>query len=287
MAPLPSLEYVSRDAAISTLADGAISNFCDGQLVVAGSAILLFATLSDSADGTRLETPERLVWRPSRNDYHPEEEIPWLPHATIPQFDHRRKVFRSQLHVLLRKEEERDHWLHCGQGHLLSYQLPNVTKPGERGGPVEYSFPRLPRQRWLEIGGYPGWKVTVNGVSETLPAEDSRHFEARLAQLGDGHGHVSLTRWEGDALSVHFNEKSAFPMYLRDPADSGLYLSTSGDDRLEEFSCACCGIALEFPASATTNRQMAVDLLLRFFRSGVPPEPGQCLGDDLEWGETI
>src|SRR5262245_48425116 len=112
MASLTTFSAVTRDQAIAAFdGSGQAAEYCDGQIVVAGDAILLFATIGDGSDETRLTASDTLEWRPMRSDYHPEEKIPWLPAAAIPRYDHDRKAWATRSHVLLRLHAHGDRWL--------------------------------------------------------------------------------------------------------------------------------------------------------------------------------
>src|SRR5262245_196320 len=121
---------VTRAAAIAAFAGmGPPAEYCDGQLVIAGAAILLFATIGASPAQTRLVAPDRLEWRPARNDYHPEEETPWLPAVAIPRYDPDRAEWLSRAHVLLKGGGEGGQWVYCGTAHLASYSYAAERAP--------------------------------------------------------------------------------------------------------------------------------------------------------------
>lgn len=132
MTSLAAFTEVTRDQAITAFG-GSGQTYCDGQIVVVGSAILLFATLGDGSDDTRLTAADSLEWRPKHNDYHPEEEIPWLPAAAIPCYDHDRKTWLTHSHILLRRQSHADRWLYCGgpgQGRHRHDTLGGRQSPG-------------------------------------------------------------------------------------------------------------------------------------------------------------
>lgn len=278
MAPLAAFTEVTRGQAIAAFGDGGqAAQYCDRQIVVIGSAILLFATLGDGPDGTRLTASDSLEWRPKRNDYHPEEEIPWLPAAGIPRYDHDRKAWETRSYVLLQRKAEGDLWLYCGGAHLGSYAIPRRTEPPGPGGPARYTLDagRIPRERWLELGGYPGWRVTITGETHDLGLHEAGRLAGLLAALGAGKVGIVMTRWEGDSLHVMLNDRFGFLMYLRTSDDSGLYVRR-GDEvsEMEAFACPCCGIPMEYPRHATVARTEALALAREFFATGVSPRIG-------------
>lgn len=268
-APLALHSRVTREAALKAFGAGLLSqHYCDGQFVVTRKTILLFAKIGRG--GTRMEAADRLEWRPERADYHPGEKIPWFPAAVIPEYSQKRKAWKRGAHVFLAGESN-EVWLYAGPAHLGSYEYSNNR---EKVGFAVYHFARLPREDWLVLGGYPGWEVRVNGVVTRLGARELAAFERLLDELAEGLGHVSLTRWEGDEMSVHLNETRGFPMYLSEPADPGFYVlgEDGGGAKAEQFSCGCCGIEMEFAGEFTLPRGMALNLVKRYFRSGKAPE---------------
>ena len=84
--------------------------------------------------------------------------------------------------------------------------------------------------------------------------------------------HISLTRYEDDSLHVHENERCAWLVYLREPADSGLYLDSGivRADPDEYFRCDC-GIDLQFPTRQTVSVLDALGIVRYFFREGALP----------------
>ena len=71
-------------------------------------------------------------------------------------------------------------------------------------------------------------------------------------------------------------------MYLRDPADGGVYtrdLGYSGPADAEEVFRCGCGIDLEFEAAQTLPRELAQQAAVEFFQTGRLPE---CVHWELE-----
>jgi hypothetical protein len=64
-------------------------------------------------------------------------------------------------------------------------------------------------------------------------------------------------------------------MYLREPADGGLYthdVNYQGDTKAEELFRYVCGIDLEFPARSTLPRESAMRVTEEFFVHGMLPK---------------
>src|SRR5262249_12795795 len=121
-----------------------------------------------------------------------------------------------------------------------------------------YLKSKLPRDHWVRFGGYPGWLIEVNHQTHRVEAGDTAGFARLLAQLPRRKfSHLCMTRYEEDSLTVHTNTRRGWLMYLRDPADSGLYIRDPQCDEDSEdeevFECTC-GIDLEFAASQTLPR---------------------------------
>ena len=276
MTALATFTEVTRGQAIAAFGgSGRAAQYCGGQIVIVGSAILVFATLGKGSDGTCLTASDSFEWRPQRNDYHPEEDIPWLPAAAIPRYDRDRKAWTARSYILLQHQGGGDRWLYCGAAHLGSYAITRGTEPPGPGGPACYTLDagRIPREHWLELGGYSGWRLTIG--EETLDL--GPHETARLAGLltalhGSGKVGIIMTRWEGDSLHVTLNDRFGFANYLRTADDTGLCVRRQGEvDEMEAFACPCCGILMEYPRHATLPRAEALALISGFFVKGVPP----------------
>jgi hypothetical protein len=285
---LKPFTLVTRAAAIAEFA-GTPIEYCDGQVVIVGSAILLFATVGTSPQQTRLVAPDRLEWRPARNDYHPDEKIPWLPAVAIPLVDHDRAEWLSYTHILVQPAGAGDEWLYCGPAHLGSYSYAEESTPPGPGGPALYSFDagRLPAQHWPALRGYRGWEVTVEGTVHYLSASDRAAFSTLLQVLQDKEmTDVEIARWEGDAFSVYLNRERGSPAYhLRERyASSELYVVWDAQDPWAHECFASEYIGLwECPRHATLSREAALSLLMDFFERGEPPR----LGDEVpvEWSK--
>src|SRR5205823_1609384 len=115
---------------------------------------------------------------------------------------------------------------------------------------------------WLKFGGYPGLLVEVNHQSRRVAAGDLPAFEELVSQLSQQRfSHLCMTRYEEDSLTIHTNATRGWLMYLRDPADGGIYTRDTRDqgnlDAKEIFRCGC-GIDLEFLTSETLPRDLAM-----------------------------
>jgi hypothetical protein len=120
-------------------------------------------------------------------------------------------------------------------------------------------------------------------VRANIPPDDGNALSGELDEFARRpYSHIVLTRYEGDALHVYKNERRAWLMYLRDPADSGLYIqpavpATAGS--VEHFRCAC-GIDLEFSAAMCLPIGEAVAVVRAFFADGELPSK-------WTWGDSF
>jgi Immunity protein Imm1 len=88
------------------------------------------------------------------------------------------------------------------------------------------------------------------------------------------YSHLSLRRYEEDSLTIHTNARRGWLMYLRFPADNGVYthdVDYAGDPDVEEVFMCACGIDLEFAARKTLPRELALRAVREFFTTGELP----------------
>lgn len=256
--------------AVAAFGPGAAEWFCDGQFAVLPAAVLGFFTAREFGPGATVHTPSAVEWRPGRQDEAPGDDFPWLP-APVREVwaaDRSRKV--REHHLFLRCPGE-DRYAYAGPAHLGAY--------GFAAGQTSASFTlneKLPRDLWLMLGGYPGWLVAVNHQGHRVDAGDAARLDGLLAGLSARRsGHVSLTRYEGDELSLHTNRTRGWLMYLRHPADSGLYTrdtTYAGDPAAEQVFRCGCGIDLEYTTDRTLPRDQAVEVVRAFFAAGRLPD---------------
>src|SRR5262245_16085095 len=125
-------------------------------------------------------------------------------------------------HIFLRTRFD-EQFFYAGPAHLASYG--SVLGGSGTGVCANFSLnERLPREMWLKVGGYPGWLVEVNHQSHRVVAGDVAAFEQLVNQLPQQEcSHLCMTRYEEDSLIVHTNAQRGWLMYLRDPADGGVY----------------------------------------------------------------
>jgi len=217
--------------------------------------------------------PSSVVWKPSRLDYAPSEKYAWLPDRVWEVWGPRGKSIR-QHHLFLRPPTaERFHY--AGTAHLGSISGPTTgDAPAERS--VGFSLNhKLPGEAWLRLGGFAGWQVEVNHQTHHVNQGDLPAFRKLVAQMPRRKfSHLSMTRYEEDSLTVHTNPRRGWLMYLRHPADGGVYprdREYAGDPDAEEFFECTCGIELEFPAAQTLPRELALRAAEEFFATGELP----------------
>ena len=268
----------SIDAAIAGF-EGEPQMRCDNQFAVLRDAVLGFITLRESNDESHLLSASTVIWKPARIDYAPSDEYTWFPTDVREVFDRSgREVIRLRRHYLFVRPTGANDFIYGGEAHLGSYGGPRDNSPGDREARFTLNE-KLPREVWLKCGGYSGWQVDVNHQDHFLAQDDLTRLNELLDELGrHDYSHLRMTRYEEDSLTIHTNPERAWLMYLREPADCGLYLNNPElDDDEEHFECVC-GISLEFPASQTASHSQAAQVARHFFRTGQLPA-------DVEWSD--
>src|SRR5262245_21073606 len=216
---------------------------CDRQFAILPTSVLCFATIGDPATETHVRCPSCVVWKPHRLDYDPSDEYPWLPEAAREVWDRpRRKKLRDH-HVLVRLQSDVQ-FFYAGKAHLGSFGGPvQGGTPAERNANFSLEA-KLPREAWLRLGGYPGWLVDINHKTHRVNNADLATFQKLVNELPKQEfSHLCMTRYEEDSLIIHTNATRGWLMYLREPADGGVYIHDpdyTGDPTAQEFfQCVC------------------------------------------------
>jgi hypothetical protein len=274
--------YTADEAVAAFGGDADSQRSCDGQFVLLPEVVLCLVTLGKTTEESHIPCPSCFVWRPRRLDYEPSDALPWLPEKVREVWDRSQKPIRKlrEHHVFLRTPSD-ESFIYAGPAHLASY----VSVPGNDVTEVSADFSlneRLPREVWLKFGGYPGWLVEINHHRHHVDADDLATFERLANELPrQEFSHLCMTRYE-DSLTVHTNARRGWLMYLRYPADGGMYardLEYRGDPQSEEVFECVCGIDLEFPAGQTLPRELAMRAAVEFFQTGQLP---RCVHWELE-----
>jgi hypothetical protein len=286
-------QRVSKPQAIQAFIPGAQPmSYCAGQFCVGGTSILCFLAVAEPT-ASALESRSHVRWVAPQVDYHPEDNLPWLPmpvadpeYSPPIRYDDARnwwkrgeppppKPPRKHHQLFLRKHDEED-FIYVGPAHLGSYSMSPKKKPEADF----YLESPLPRQHWLHFGGFDGWSIDTNHLERKIHQGDLPAIQDLLAAMRRvEHSPMILTRYEEDSLHLFTNTSRGWLMYLRAPDDSGLYVRNQGElgDDKEHFSCVC-GIDLEYPRHRTLPRDRAMQVILDFFQTGVLP-------DWCEWTE--
>jgi hypothetical protein len=270
--------YTADEAIAAFGTDAASESFCDGQFIVLPKVVVCLATLGETWDESHVPGPSCFVWRPSRLDYEPSGKWPWLPEKVREVWDQTGPSVQKlrDHHVFLRMPLD-ERFFYAGPAHL------GAVVGGDAPSADFTLDPRLPRDIWLKFGGYPGWLVDVNHKSHRVAAGDVAAFEQLVNELPrQEYSHLSMTRYEEDSLTVHTNARRGWLMYLRDLTDGGVYtrdLTYAGDPKAQELFRCQCGIQLDFPASDTLPRPLAMQAAMEFFQSGQLP---RCVHWDIE-----
>jgi hypothetical protein len=235
--------------------------FCHNDFIVLPAAIICLVTIGDPASDPLLPSPSSVIWK--RSDFRV-----WLPGQVTEIWDRSQsKVKRLKEHHIFLRLPEDESYVYAGPAHLASY--------GGQDYSANFSLNhKLPRGIWLRYGGYPGWLVEVNHVTYRVENGDLAAFRRIAEELRQEFAHLSLTRYEEDSLTVHTNGQRGWLMYLREPADGGLYtrdLAYAGDPSAQEDFRCVCGIDLAFPAKQTLPRYRAIEVAEEFFVTGALP----------------
>jgi hypothetical protein len=278
---------VTLKEALEDFGASGADSFCEGQFYVTKAAICCFIDANGTSQSF-LESPSRLQWKPARLDYHPEEDLAWFPAAAretrpgparITSAQNAAEWLKQQNasppppesfkeHYLFLRRPGESQYLYAGPAHLSAYSM-SVTAP-------EATFDlkqRLPRKAWLELGGFDGWLAELDDKPHKLDNKDIHALDSLLESFQSARfSHLKLTRYEEDELTVYRNPRCAFPMYLRRPGDSGLYLKNdvASPDEREHFRCDC-GIDLKMQTNLTVEVQNAAQLVRAFFLTGKLP----------------
>lgn len=267
---LPLHSCVSMSKAIAEFGGNA-QMWCDEQFAVLPTFVLCFFTISAGPDGTLLAGPSRVVWKPQRLDYAPNDEYSWLPSAVREVNDRSGPaIVHLREHILFIRTGDMDHFWYVGKVHLGSY--------GTRGNGLSdreacFSlYEKVPREIWLACGGYSGWRTEIDH-KEHICCDLASFKEVLNRFTSGGYSHFSMTRYEEDSLAIHMNPRQrAWVMYLRDAGDSGLYVDDPKLGAAEEHFRCVCGISLEFPASQTVSTDGAARIAQVLFETGSLPE---------------
>jgi hypothetical protein len=263
MKPILHQMYSFDDAVTSFGNETLPEFFCVNNFVVIPKTVLCLVTLGDPATEPHLQSPSCLIWKwPDCRSS--------LPGKVTEVWDRSGPEVRKlkDHHIFLRLRDG-EAFYYAGTAHLGSYGGPDYT--------ADFTLEhKLPREMWLRYGGYPGWLVEVNHKTHRVNNGDLQAFRVLTELLPrQEFSHLCMTRYEEDTLTLHTNEKRGWLMYLREPADSGLYTRDNdyeGDPKAEELFRCDCGIDLEFLARSTLPRDQGIRVMEDFFATGELPK---------------
>lgn len=263
-------QLYSFDEAITAFGNDVLPEFyCHNDFVVLPNAVICLVTIGDPVAESALSSPSSVEWK--RADYRK-----WLPEMVTAVVDRDQfKVRKIKDHHIFLRMPDDSSYFYAGPAHLGSFG-------GQNYSANFYLDSKLPRETWLRYGGYSGWLLEANHVIHRVPIGDLGEFRRITNDLPHQEfSHLSLTRYEEDSLSLYLNRHRGWLMYLREPADSGLYthdVAYSGVPTSEEVFRCGCGIDLEFPARNTLPRNRAMEIAEEFFVTSELPR-------SVPWGE--
>lgn len=236
-----------------------------GKLVLHSATHALFVTLGPAETAPHFQTPDEFRFRPDQAYSIGGAENHWIPQELTAHGGERR-----ELHLLVREGRE-DSFRYVGLVDLQMYTLPGDYRQQRAEFLLE---PRLSRGLWLRYGGYPGWKLTRNHREQFLAQDDEAGLATCLDETTDqAEIHLSLTRYEGNCLTLRANESQAYLSYLDEWGGEALSRNPEYPDDTEEiadFYCSC-GAALEMPLCYVLPRTLGLDVVREFFATGHRP----------------
>ena len=236
-----------------------------GQLLILPHQIGLLTAVGPAETAPHFVTPEQFRFRPDQPYFPEDAEYGWMP---IALGRHR----RSGREVLLfLKETTEDRHLYVGQ---LGLQM--FTGPSDyRHQRVDFRLePKLPKDLWLRFGGYDGWQLSLNHREYLLADGDLAALTTHLEAVRDAEEiHLTLTRYEEDLLLLRAEKGQAYLRY--NDWEGGEWVSLNAEypeDTKEVASFYCtCGASLDMPLCHVLPRELALETVLAFFRSGAQP----------------
>ncbi|MBI4957299.1 MAG: hypothetical protein HY908_35140 [Myxococcales bacterium] len=262
--PAPELvrhRSYTRDEAVAAFGgvDGAVVA-CDGALLLAPRAIACAVTATRGSGGSCFASPSSFRWRIRTSDYRGELRNDAPVWADAPPSD------PLPTHLFVRLPGD-DAYFYAGPVTLTGHRSEGNTQVAELG--LEQ---KIPREAWLRFGGA-AWSIEVNHARHTLASGAVDALERLLAALGARtFGHLRMTRYEEDALTLHTNAERGWLAYEPRACEPGRHAcDAEAAPGYESFECAC-GIELEVPRRDTIPRERAVAAAVSFFRTETPPE---------------
>jgi hypothetical protein len=258
-------ERCTIEQAVAAFEPAAPAEFlCEQQFIVLDKAVICMATVGDPATQPHLSSASCVIWKSDRIGDIPRDER-WYLHDKITDAWVPNRQIRKEHHVFLRLPTE-ERFFYAGKAHLGSWSATEANFTLNQ---------KLPREKWLRLGGYPGWLIDVSHRSERVDNGDLAKFR-RLARevAGPEFSHLSMTRFEEDVLTLSTNARRGWLMYQLDPADcfySGCDPDFAGDHQVEELFRCDCGIQMDCSADHTVPRDKAMRIVEEFFVTGELP----------------
>lgn len=270
--PLELYATYSRNEALRSLdLSGSPQQEWGGRLVIGPEATALFVAVGAAERAPSFLTPDRFRFRPERPFASTVPGNDWLPEELASHTQ-----AGGALHLLVQEGE--GYFRFVGQLRLGMYTLPSDY----RHQYADFDLaPRLKREYWLRYGGYPGWKLSLNHQEQLLDPGERATLDALLETLRDQEDlHLSLTRYEGDGLTLLGNESEAYVAYQNEWGGEEVVRNPEYPEDTEEvatFYCSC-GAGLEMPRCSVVSRANGLNLVREFFSTGVRPA-------GVEWSE--
>jgi len=256
-------QWLSKAAAVAAFQlDGSAELARDDQFVLTDTAVLCFATVTGTPNTTNVPMPSRVEWMCEYAMKPPDRFIDVYNRSVRP-------VLKLRTHHVFVRPDGRDDFMYAGPAHLGSYGGSNGTK-----WTASFSLnQKLPRELWLQLGGFPAWSIDCEHETYQLGPADAEPFERLLAGAWrQEFWHMSLTRYDEDELSIFTNGARAWVSHGSEPGLTDVVAQVPGeaivdDDAMESFRCTC-GIELEFPVIHTVPLEAGLVAVDNYFKTG-------------------
>jgi hypothetical protein len=222
-----------------------------------------------------VQSPSLVVWKPGRLDYHPKSREPWFP-SQLTKCIERNGAYVPLHHLFLRPAGDAS-FTYAGIAEMPMFG--DIPEDGRIQQAAHfYLDTKLPRELWVRLGGYPGWRVEFNNTNRLFAADDVAGFEQLLAGIPttSGHWQVTLVGYEEWRLAIQFSATRAHLSYRP------LYwpLKMGEEQCVESYDADCqtpkkqefFGGGLVVPGARTVPRAQGIRAAMEHFGTARLPE---------------
>ncbi len=165
--------------------EGTPEFWCDNQFAVLRDVVLCFMTVGKRNEESCLPNPSSVTWRPAGTDYAPSGKLSWLPKDVREVLDRTGpEIVQLRQHHMFVRPCDGDWFFYAGEAHLGSYGYEGPADNGIGHPVADFSLKeKLPRDLWLQCGGYSGWHIEVNHEEHLASQGDVASIDKLLGQL--------------------------------------------------------------------------------------------------------